>query len=44
MEHAVTPKLLDYFHARGKRFGLPIAGNFELTRAATLTAKCAMCT
>lgn len=35
MEHAVTPKLLDYFHARGKRFGLPIAGTFELTARCT---------
>lgn len=41
MEHAVTPKLLDYFHARGKRFGLPIAGNFELT--ARCDFNCKMC-
>ena len=41
MEHAVTPKLLDYFHARGKRFGLPIAGNFELT--ARCNFNCKMC-
>lgn len=41
MEHAVTPKLLDYFHARGKRFGLPVAGTFELT--ARCNFNCKMC-
>lgn len=38
---STEPYLATYFHARGKKLGLPIAGNFELT--ARCNFDCPMC-
>ena len=42
MNRAQTePQMAAYLHARGRRLGLPIAGNFELT--ARCNFRCPMC-